>query len=274
MKYDLLIIDGSYLAHKSYDAPYRLTTNNGRDATMIHSFMRSLNALNKQFKPNQIIVTWESPGTTQWRKQANRLYKKGRARLDKQYVYQQKDLQRMLCLFDILQYKSNGNEADDVMAKLTTVNSDNNILIYTVDKDIMQLVNDKHHIYSDREKKVFDIQAVKDKYGVYPHQIPDLLAIVGDKSDNIEGIEGYGYKKAIKLLEQYDIIEQIPNTEPINKHRIKLLLNKRLTKLNNQCQLVYLKYNGGHSLISLMNKYQLEKMKEKIEEYKSMGGVR
>ena len=54
MKYDILIIDGSYLAHRSHDAPYKLTTSNGKDSTMIHSFMRTLYSLKKQFNPKDM----------------------------------------------------------------------------------------------------------------------------------------------------------------------------------------------------------------------------
>ena len=275
MNYDTLLVDGSYLAHRSFDAPYKLITSKGRDSTMIHSFVRTLNSLYKQFKPNHIIVAWESPGTPSWRRELYSAYKRGRGRLNSQFIYQLNDIQKLLFLFDIIQYSAPNNEADDVLAAYMKSNGYcENVLIYTVDKDIMQLVTDGCHIFNDKTKEIFDISKVKEKYGVYPNQIPDLLAIVGDKSDNIEGIEGYGYKKAVKILENYGFIEHIPTTEVINKFRIKLLLNKKLTMLNSNCWLTPYQYNGHETIESIMDKYELKKMKENIDEYKSMGGDR
>jgi len=273
MNYNTLIVDGPYLAHRSYDAPYKLTTSTGRDATMIHSFIRSLNALRKQFNPNQIIIAWESPGTPSWRRKIYPAYKRTRGRLDNQYIYQLNDLQKLLHLFGVQQYSSYGNEADDVIATYAKIEKLKNNLIYTCDKDLMQLVTSNCHIYNDRKKDIIEISEVKEKFGIYPQQIPDLLAITGDKSDNIEGIARYGIKKAVKILKKYGYIEHISNKELVNRYRTKLLINKKLTKLNKNCKLESYKFNGNGTIESILNKYQLEKMKEKIDEYKLLGKI-
>jgi len=280
MNYETLLVDGPYLAHRSYDAPYKLTTSDGRDATMIHSFIRSLNALRKQFGPKRIIIAWESPGTPSWRRKLYPAYKGMRGRLDEQFIFQISDLQKLLYLLNVSQYNSYGNEADDVIAKIS--NDDNvkkPIVIFTCDKDMMQLVGEQVHIYDG--KTFYDINGVKEKYFVYPKQIPDLLAIAGDKSDNIKGLDGYGFKKAAALIDKYNNIEHLDITSCSrnilysNRTKIRLLRNKKLTKLNFECKLTPVPYQKAkESIEDILNKYELKKMKEKIEEYKLIGDER
>ena len=266
MQYDTLLVDGPYLVHKSYLAPFNLTTSDGKDTTMISAFIRSLNAIRKQFKPNQIIIAWESYGTPSWRREMYPSYKPSKP-IDIQYVSQLKDLQILFYLFGVLQYSASNNEADDVLATLAT--NKENTLIYTVDKDIMQLVNDSCHIYHDKTKKIFTETEVKEKFSVLPKLIPDLLAIMGDKADNIQGLNGYGNKKAVKLLEKYGNIESIKELDKESKDRITK--NKVLTLLNKECKLRKASYNGEATIESIMNKYELKKMKESIAEYKLLG---
>ena len=208
MKYQTLLVDGPYLAHRSFRAPYQLTTKDGKDSTMIHSFIRSLNSLRKQFGPNQILIAWESHGTPSWRREQYPAYKPSQS-LDIQYVSELKDLQTLLHLFGVKQFYAPNNEADDVLARLSISVNDLKvtypIVIFTVDKDIMQLVGEQCMVY---DGKVFhDINKVKEKFFVWPEQIADLLAIAGDNADNIQGLNGYGFKKAAKLIEKYDMVE-------------------------------------------------------------------
>ena len=267
MQYKTLIVDGGYLAHRSYQAPYKLTTRRGLDATLIHSFIRSLNAIYKKFKPLQILVAWESPGTPSWRRELYPSYKHQRT-IDIQYVAELEDLQVLLQLLNIKQFYAPNNEADDVMARLSIDfnHIDYPLIIFTVDKDIMQLVGEQCMIYDG--KTMYDINKVKEKFFVWPEQIPDLLAIAGDKSDCIQGLNGYGFKKTAKLLDTYKDLEAIPS-DIIPKDM--LLLNKKLTKLNFDCSIKKLIIESRESIESILDKYELVKMKEKIEEYKLMG---
>ena len=255
---------------------------------MIQAFIRSLNATRKKFNPKQIIITWESHGTPSWRRELYPSYKPSQ-HIDMQYVSQLKDLQILLYLLGVSQYSAANNEADDVLATLVyneryqdrEIREDDlivakslslkNILIYTVDKDIMQLVDEHCFIYHDKAKKIYDINEVFLKFNIHPKLIPDLLAIVGDKADNIQGLNGYGNKKTVKLLEKYDNIESIAEEEIGKEAKEIILKNKKLTLLNKQCTLRKATYNGEATIESIMDKYELKKMKESIEEYKLMG---
>lgn len=264
MNYDILIIDGPYLAHRSFEAPFKLTTSKGLDATMIYSFLITLNSLRKKFNPKEIKIAWESPGTPSWRRELMPLYKPPKS-LQNLFIDQNKDLQILLYLLGFNQFKSDCNEADDVIATLA-LNEINTKLIFTVDKDIMQIINPLVNIYNGKE--IINESKVKEKFGIFPHQIPDLLAITGDNADNIKGIDGYGYKKASKILKQYGYIENIPNTELINKYRIKLILNKRLTRLNSHAPLTTITFDTTLKVNDILDKYELKKIKENINMYK------
>jgi len=277
MKYKTLIIDGPYLTHKSHSAPYRLSTSDGLDATIIHSFIRSLNYMRKKFNPEKIFITWESHGTDSWRKKEYPDYKSSTTPIARMYIDEIKDLQILLHLFGVKQYYSPRNEADDVIARLTTLEI-KPILIHTTDKDIMQLVNDYVHIWTGKE--IFDSEKVNEKYGVYPKYIPDLLALAGDKADNIKGIDGVGFKKASKMINKEGMIEQMGFSSCLSNItysidiRNRVIKNKRLTQLNYNCNLLEIPhpdFKTEFTIETLMDKYNLKKMKEKIEEYKLMG---
>ena len=264
MKYDTLIVDGPYLSHRSFCAPFHLTTKSGLDSTMMHTFMASLKTLKTKFEPNEIIFTWESHGTPSWRRAILPTYKPSKDRVEP-FIQQIKDLQMLLYLLGYKQWYSPSNEADDVIATLSK-GIDKLKLIFTVDKDIMQVINPLVHIYTGKEIMVES--KVKDKYGVYPHQIPDLLAIMGDSADNIDGIKGYGPKKALEVLKKYGFIEKISNDDPINVHRVKLLLNKRLTQLNKSATLEEITFDTKTTINDILDKYELKKIKENIKDYK------
>jgi len=272
MNYDTLIVDGPYLAHRSYSAPYHLTTKAGLDSTMIHSFMRSLNAIRKKFPTKEVIIAWESHGTPSWRREMLTTYKPGKP-LDGAFIQEIKDLQILLHLLGITQYTANNNEADDVIATYVATNPSKNILIFTVDKDIMQLVNGTTHVYDGHT--IYDEAAVMAKFDVLPDKIPDILALAGDKADNIEGIEGIGLKKAAQIVKEYGCVENIPfpicSYTKINLSQYIVLKNKKLTLLNKQCELKPIVPEATTTIEAILDKYELKKMKVDIKEYGKMG---
>jgi len=268
----ILIVDGPYLAHRSFGAPYKLTTTTNLDATMIHSFIRTLNSLRKQFLPKQIIIAWESHGTKSWRRELLPEYKPSSGTVTQEYIDELRDLQLLLYLLGVGQYYASSNEADDVIATLVKQAKDSGTVIYTIDKDIMQLVNENVHIWDG--KQFHSKGSILEKFKVEPYQIPDYLAIVGDSSDNIKGIKGYGPVKVVELLNKYISIEGIPNNEKIWNYRPQMVLNKKLTTLNDKCQLEPVPnkdFKTNETIASIMDKYELKKMKEKIDEYKLLG---
>lgn len=273
--YKILIVDGPYLFHRSYHAPYKLTTKSGLNSKTIHSFMRTLRSLHKKYKPDTTAIAWESPGTKSWRRQIYPDYKPEKS-FPTDVKEEIEDLQLFLHLLNIKQFYSPGNEADDVIAVLATKYTKKPTLIFTTDKDIMQIVNDRP-IHITTKKEEFDTAAVINKYGVFPNQIPDYLALVGDTSDHIKGINKIGEKKAQKLLDEYSHIEYIPKEKFPNEYHdfLKAQINKKITALNYDANIKNLFQNGfkTHQTIgTILKKYELEKMSEEIRSYKKIGG--
>ena len=271
----ILLVDGPYLAHRSYYAPYKLTTNTGLSAKMLHSFLRTTLSLYKKFQPNKTIVAWESFGTKPWRNDIHPNYKQQRGAINTDYHEQVKDLQMVLHFLNIEQFYAPENEADDVIATFvfqTYQKFEAFHYIFSSDKDLMQLVDNTCTFMYDG-KTLYDKQTVKEKFRVNPEQIPDLLALWGDVADNIEGIKGFGVAKASKLVNQYGSIEAIPKTVDIDKKQA--LLNKKLTILNHHCVLEPIpnkSFKTNETLITLLDKYHLNSIKKDLTLYKKIGG--
>src|SRR4030042_3668707 len=126
--YDKLIIDGPYLAHKSNCVKHRLLTSHNIDSSMIHIFLSTLRHIHKTFSIGQTQIAWESHGTPSWRKAILPTYKPSRP-ADSLYLSQLPDLQAILQPLKIPQFYSPKNDADDVIASLSSFA--NKTLIYT-----------------------------------------------------------------------------------------------------------------------------------------------
>jgi len=265
-----LIIDGPFLAHRSYGGKFRLSTSTGLDSTLIYGFLQSYRAVKNKFNPDNIVIAWESKHPGCWRSDVYPKYKQNRPSTNPDYITYQTDLQLIMHLLGIKQYMSRNSEADDVIARLVDEFKGPTI-IFANDKDMMQLVNEDVNVWTGKE--LFDKQKVIEKYGVEPYQIPDLLAIAGDSSDNIPGIANYGEKKAINLLTQYQVVENIPkDVMKDSLCKTELTFYKVLTTLRHDCMLVPLyekDYKPTETLTSLLDKYELKKIQENLYSYKN-----
>jgi len=281
---NILHIDGPYLAHRSYYAPYKLTTDTGLSPKMIHSFLRTLLSLHKKFQPDHTFIAWESFGTKSWRQQLYNEYKGERGAMQDSFYTQMKDLQLILHFLNINQLYAKENEADDVIATLVTKEFYQDFearhYIFSSDKDLMQLVDDWTFVYDG--KKLYDEHSVKTKFYVLPEKIPDLLALWGDVSDNIEGIKGFGLKTAAKFVNLYGPVENIVaqassfsnKLTTIYLNRDKIILNKKLATLNHNCTLETIpnqNFKTEETLISILEKYRLNSIKKDLHLYKKIG---
>jgi len=277
MKAETLIIDGPYLSHRSHDAPYAIFRKDGMKVTHIHSFIQTIHKLRQQFKPSQTIVTWESHGTTSWRRQLFPEYKPSQS-VPKHFIQQQEDLKKMLHLLSVHQFSSAHNEADDVIACLVKECKTQNttpVVIYSTDKDLMQLVDDSKQVKQYTGKQLVGEKEVKTKFNVPPKYISDLLAIAGDASDNIPGVPSYGPKKASELINKYGRIENFPPEIVAKISHAPIFTNKKLTKLNENCKLDrYVNPDEKATLEQLFDKYELPSLKRRISEFLNISEVK
>ena len=184
----------------------------GEPTHALFGFIRSVLKLFKDFKPEHIVAIYDGPDN---KKQRQELYEHYKANRTREYadLPEQIERAREFCTFmGIAQIEVPGVEADDSMGSIATWASQEGFEVYlcTSDKDLCQLVNDRVFVLNPwKENLIIDAAQVEEIYGVPPSQIVDLLAIMGDSSDNIPGLSGFGPKTAVPLLKEFGTLENI-----------------------------------------------------------------
>lgn len=212
----LFLIDGMALAYRAHFAFIRnpLVTSDGRHVSAVYGFVQSLFKLIRDESPEYLGVIFDAKEKT-FRHEKYPEYKATREKMPFEMQPQIPWIQEVLKAMNIPVYVKPGFEADDVIGTLAVKAKNQGFDVYMVsgDKDFLQLVNDHIFLYSPavgmRDLVVYDAEAVKRKWGVEPKQIRDLLALMGDSSDNIPGIPGIGEKSAVKLLKKYGSLHRV-----------------------------------------------------------------
>ena len=211
-----VIIDGNAIIHRSYHALPPLTTRDGTIVNAVYGFASTLLKVMSDIKPEYIAVTFDMAGPT-FRHDRYKEYKATRVKAD-QALYDQIPLAHQLVeAFNIPIYEKKGYEADDVIGtvtkKILAHKKGIETFIVTGDMDTLQLVNHHTKVYTLRkglsDVVVYDIAAVKERYGFGPELMVDYKALRGDPSDNIPGVPGIGEKTATELIQKVGGIEEI-----------------------------------------------------------------
>ena len=229
----LFLIDGMALIYRAYYAMVKnpLTSSKGVNTSVLYGFINSLLKLLKDENPKYIAIVLDTKAKTFRHKEYN-LYKANRKPMPDDLSEQLATLYKVLDTLNIKVFKKDGYEADDLIGTIPELINNDNIstYMYSGDKDLVQLVNKNTFLYnpgnSFKPKTVYDIDGVYNKYGIYPENFIDYLALVGDTSDNIPGVRGVGAKTACKLVKEFFTIENIyKNIEKIDNPRLKKLLS-------------------------------------------------
>ncbi len=220
-----------------------LTSSKGLPTGAIKGVSNMLISTKKQNPDVPIVVTFDAKGKN-FRHQIFEAYKAARPPMPEELrpqIQPVKDICKAMG-FTVLSIAE--VEADDVIATLTkqSLHEGLDVIISTLDKDLMQLVQDpKVRLYNSRDNKFYNEQKVFEKFGVHPNQITELLALVGDTSDGIPGIPKVGPKTAAKWLTKYQSLEEvIMNAESI-KGVVGQNLRDNIDILDRNLQLVSLK---------------------------------
>lgn len=210
----LLLIDGNNLFIASYIVVPEMD-NNGEHVGGMMGFLRSLGGLIERFDADQVIVVWDGPGGSRYRRGIFAEYKAGRKprvnreyefdesseRADQNLIFQHKRVRAYLKAFGIPQVELEDIEADDVIAVVAGhLRKDKEKVIVSSDRDFFQLIDQNTAVYSHTRKMVFDTKAIMEEYGVLPENFIYSKMITGDGSDKIEGIKGIGKKTVPKLF--------------------------------------------------------------------------
>lgn len=210
-----VIIDGHALIYRGYYAIPQLRTSKGELVNAVYGFSTVLLSMLEKLKPDYLAVAFDLKGPT-FRHEAYEGYKATRAETPDDLIPQVPRVRQVVQAFRIPVFEMEGFEADDLigtLAKKLEAYPEVEFLILSGDMDLTQLVTDRVKVLSPlsgfNDVKIYDAQAVMDKYGIWPHQMVDYKALMGDVSDNIPGVPGIGKKTAAKLLFQYDSLDGI-----------------------------------------------------------------
>ena len=220
-----------------------LTSSKGLPTGAIKGVSNMLTSTKKQNPDVPIVVTFDAKGKN-FRHQIFEAYKAVRPPMPEELrpqIQPVKDICKAMG-FTVLSIAE--VEADDVIATLTkqSLHEGLDVIISTLDKDLMQLVQDpKVRLYNSRDNKFFDEQKVFEKFGVHPNQITELLALVGDTSDGIPGIPKVGPKTAAKWLTKYQSLEEVVMNAESIKGVVGQNLRDNIDILDRNLQLVSLK---------------------------------
>ena len=210
----LLIVDGSNFLHRAYHSIPPLTNAQGAPVNAIYGVTNMIRQLLDSRRPTHMVVTFDAPGAT-FRHEMHEDYKANRPPMQNDLVEQIEPLQKLIAAMGIQVLSVRGVEADDVIGTLATLATQQQLptVIASGDKDLAQLVNATVSLLDPKgdpkKSDAMDAVEVQQKFGVPPNLIVDLLALQGDKVDNIPGIPGVGPKTALALLQNIGGLEAI-----------------------------------------------------------------
>lgn len=228
----LFLLDGMALAYRSHYAfiSSNLKNSEGIPTGPILGFANTLEKLLEEHEPTHIAVAWDTKAPT-FRHEMDEDYKAHRPPQPEELTIGIPLIKEMIKGYGIKNIEQDGYEADDIIGTIADrANAEDvDVFLVTPDKDFMQLVHDHITMYKPDNQNggfnLIDREGVKDYFGVYPEKVIDVLAILGDKSDNIPGVKGIGKKGAPKLINKYGsleaAIEDAPNMSS-KRHRVGL----------------------------------------------------
>ena len=226
----LLLVDSHAIIHRAYHALPPLRSQSGIPTNAVYGFFSMLDRAIIDFKPSHVITCFDTPKPT-FRKDLYEDYQANRPSMQDDLKPQFGTIKELLDCAGIVRFERPGFEADDVIGTLATKfkSKDMRVLILTGDKDILQLV-DEHVIVITPQTglstiKLYNPEEVHKKFDIQPLQIPDYKALAGDPSDNYHAAKGIGPKTAVKLIHQFNTIENLyEHLDEVENEKVKNIL--------------------------------------------------
>lgn len=240
-----LLIDGMSQAYRAYFAIRGLATTHGLPTNAVYGFAIMLKRVLEKFPPEYICVALDSSQPTTRHAQYE-LYKATRKKMPPDLAQQMPYLRKFCEAMRIPVLEIPGCEADDIIATVSTraLNEGLYPVVVTLDKDLYQLVDTIVILNTSKDDLIVDREKVHELFGVSPEQIPDLLGLWGDTSDNVPGAPGIGEKTARDLIQKFGSIESLldraneltssKQRASISEHREQILLSKQLVTVDTQ----------------------------------------
>ncbi len=236
----LLLLDSNSILHRAFHALPPLFNSKGEPTQAIYGGLRIVFKVLKEFSPKYLASAFDLPVPT-FREEMFKEYKAQRPKTPKELTFQIEKFKEVLKAFSIPVYQKSGFEADDVIATISDLSLKENpnlrVIIVSGDLDLLQLVSEKIQVYTFKkgvkEEVIYDLDRIKERFGLEPWQLVDFKALKGDVSDNVPGVKGIGEKTAKQLLAKFGSLEGIyQNLESALKERIITLKQYQSLKAN------------------------------------------
>ncbi|MDP7554599.1 MAG: 5'-3' exonuclease H3TH domain-containing protein, partial [Nitrospinota bacterium] len=279
----LYLIDGSsYIFRAFYGIRQSLSNSKGLPTNAIYGFATMLLKILREEQPEYIAVIFDPKGKT-FRHEMYKEYKANRAETPDDLIPQFPYIINLVEAFNIVSIQQEGFEADDVLGTVSKKAEKEGfeVTIVSGDKDMMQLITSNIKMLDTLKNKTFGVKEVKEKFGVEPGQVTEVMGLMGDSSDNIPGVPGIGPKTAIALIQDYGDIENLlENLKQIKKEALKnkLLeyreqarLSKKLCTINTNMSLTVgiqnmkVKELNSKRVISLFKELEFASLLSKLQ---------
>jgi DNA polymerase-1 len=250
----LYVVDGHSQLFRAYHAVGYLSTSTGVPTQAVLILSTMLWKLVREEQPDYLAIAWDPPGPT-FRDALSAEYKATRAAMPDDLVRQLPYVRRLLEALRMPVLEVPGFEADDVLATLVEhalALPGLEAVVVSGDKDLLQLVGPRVRVLSvsgrTGEPIVYDEARVRERWGVEPGQIADVLALMGDQIDNIKGVRGVGEKTAVKLISQFGSVDRLYENltlvagklrETLATGRKDALLSRELATLNRRVPIAF-----------------------------------
>ena len=242
----LFLVDGHGYIYRAFFALPALTTSKGLATNAVYGFTTMLLKIVREQQPDYLAVAFDSAGPTQ-RHTEFEAYKAHRPAMPDPLTRQLPYIQRMVEAFAIPALIVDGIEADDLIGTIARQAEARglDVTIVTGDKDMLQLVSPQVRVYDTLKEKIYGPSDVRERFGVAPELVPDVLGLMGDSVDNIPGVPGIGEKTAIKLVSEFGGVEAIltrlkevrqPKVQAaLKQHAEQARLSRRLATIAVDC---------------------------------------
>ena len=241
-----ILIDGNSFCYRAFYAIRELRSSAGEPTNAIYGFITMLEKVLNDVKPDGVALAFDLKGPT-FRHKRFENYKIQRSPMPEDLVRQMPLIKEVVAAMNIPLFEKEGYEADDIIATAAhnLEKGGHETFIVTGDKDMLQLVTQKVKVLNpQKENSIYGEAQVKERYGVEPGRVIELVGLMGDASDNIPGVPGIGEKTARKLIEELrtleGVLKNIPKIkgdklkENLEKYKEQARLSRELAILDSQ----------------------------------------
>ncbi|MDD2840664.1 MAG: DNA polymerase I, partial [Rickettsiales bacterium] len=279
----LILIDGYSFLFRAFFAIKGLTRSDGTPVNGLYGFARMLIKIITEIEYTHIAVAFDT-GKKTFRNEIYEQYKANRPPCPPELKPQFPLIRELVKTLNIVSLEKIGYEADDIIATFAKKAEKDgfDVIIVSSDKDLMQLVDDKVLMFDGMKNEFIDKTKVKDKWGVEPKQVLDVLSLTGDSSDNVPGVPSIGPKTAAELIEKYstvenllehlDEIKQNKRREVLTDNKDNALLSKRLITLDENIEMdsslndLEFKQYDPQTLLTFLKKQEFYSMVKGLEQ--------